>query len=339
MPTVKEYVGIEGMPRRLRLQYPGAIYHLMARGSGRQDIVSDDMDRERLQEQLGKAAIRCSWRIYAFAVMSNHLHVVLKTPEPNLSRGMQSFLSGYANAWSRRHRFSGHVFQGRYRTELLEDETYLWTVTRYLHLNPVRAGTVEHPAAWAWSSYPGYAHRRRRLEWVAYDELLASWGGAFGGSDPAGDYRRYVTAGLSDLPESPWKEAYDGWILGSGAFIGRVKAMVRGEPRRERRRESRLLQSVPLSRVIEIVSASYAIDRSEMSHRGSRHPARAALVYLARSRTMATNTELAGLLGLSRAESVPDLTRLFDAWLATDAKLRRQLRSWEEELDRSDHPK
>ena len=327
------------MPRRLRLQYPGAIYHLMARGNGRQDIVSDDVDRERLQEQLGKAAIRCSWRVYAFALMSNHLHVVLKTREPNLSRGMQSFLSGYANAWSRRHRFSGHVFQGRYRTELVEDETYLWTVTRYVHLNPVRAGTVEHPAAWAWSSYPGYAHRRRRLEWVAYDELLASWGGAFGGSDRAGDYRRYVTAGLSDLPESPWKEAYHGWILGSGAFVGRVKAMVRGEPRRERRRESRLLQSLPLSRVIEVVCASYAIDRNEMSHRGSRHPARAALVYLARSRTMATNTELAGLLGLSRAESVPNLTRRFDAWLVTDAKLRRRLRSLEEELDRSDHPK
>jgi Transposase IS200 like len=231
-------VGIEGIPRRLRLQYPGAIYHLMARVNGRQDIVRDDVDRKRLQEQLGKAAIRCSWRVYAFAIMSNHLHVVLKTPEPNLSRGMQSFLSG-----------------------------------------------------------------------------------------------------LSDLPESPWKEAYHGWILGSGAFIERIRAMVRGDPRRERRRESRLLQSLPLSRVIDVVCASYAIDRSEMSRRGSRHPARAALVHLARSRTMATNTELAGLLGLSRAESVPNLTRRFGAWLATDARLRRQLRSLEEELDQSDHPK
>ena len=130
----------------------------------------------------------------------------------------------------------------------------MWTVTRYVHLNPVRAGTVEHSAASAWSSYPRYAHRRRP-EWAAYDELLASWGGAFGGSDPAGGYRRYVIAGLSDLPESPWKEAYDGWILRSEAFIGRVKAMVPGEPCREAHRESRLLRSLPLSRVIEIVSA------------------------------------------------------------------------------------
>jgi REP element-mobilizing transposase RayT len=155
------------MPRRLRIQYPGAIYHLMARGNGRQDIVCDDDDRRRLQDALGRAAIRCSWRVYAFVLMSNHLHVVLKTPEPNLARGMQVVLSSYANAWARRHRFAGHVFQGRYRTEMVEDETYLWTVTRYVHLNPVRARLVEHPAAWPWSSYPGYAHRGRRLEWVA----------------------------------------------------------------------------------------------------------------------------------------------------------------------------
>jgi REP-associated tyrosine transposase len=108
------------MARRLRVQYPGAIYHVMARGNGRQDIVRADTDRDRLVEYLGRATVRCSWRIYAFVVMSNDLHVVLKTPGPNLSRGMQTFLSGYANAWFRRHRFNGHVFQGRYRTELIE---------------------------------------------------------------------------------------------------------------------------------------------------------------------------------------------------------------------------
>jgi REP element-mobilizing transposase RayT len=162
----------EAMPRRLRLQYPGAIYHLMARGNGRQDIVRDDDDRRRLLESLARAVARCSWTISAFVVLSNHFHLVLKTPRPNLARGMQAFLSAYANAWARRHRFCGHVFQGRYRTESVEDETYLWTVTRYMHLNPVRARLVEHPAAWPWSSYPGYAQGGRRLEWVAYDELI-----------------------------------------------------------------------------------------------------------------------------------------------------------------------
>src|SRR6202044_3708579 len=100
LPSCGEYVALEGMSRRLRLQYPDAIYHLMARGNGRQDIVCDDVDRDRLLHPLGRTAVRCSWIIYAFAIMSNHLHIVLKTPQPNFGRGMQAFLSAYANGWS-----------------------------------------------------------------------------------------------------------------------------------------------------------------------------------------------------------------------------------------------
>ncbi len=87
------------MARRLRIQYPDAIYHVMARGNGRQDIVRDDTDRDRLRDDLGRAALRCSWCIYAFVILSNHFHMVLKTPQPNLARGMQAFLSAYANVW------------------------------------------------------------------------------------------------------------------------------------------------------------------------------------------------------------------------------------------------
>ena len=118
------------MPRRLRIQYHGAIYHVMARGNGRQHIAHDDDDRRRLQDDLARAVSRCSWKVYAFVLLSNHLHLVLKTPEPNLARGMQGFLSSYANAWARRHHSCGHVFQGRYRTELVEDETSLWITCR-----------------------------------------------------------------------------------------------------------------------------------------------------------------------------------------------------------------
>ncbi len=324
------------MARRLRIQYPGAIYHLMARGNGRQAIVRDDEDRDRLVEYLGRAAIRCSWRVYAFVVMSNHLHVVLKTPEPNLARGMQGFLSAYANAWSRRHRFNGHVFQGRYRTELVEDETYLWTVTRYVHLNPVRAKLVEQPAEWRWSSYPGYVRDRRRLEWVAYDESLASSAGEFGGSgsQPATAYRRYVMAGLSQSPKSPWKEAYHGWILGSQKFVDRVRKLVNKAPRRDERRESRRLQGLSIERVSEVVCAEYGIEQSELSERGSPHPARAAMAYLARRHTTATNGELTAILGVSCAESVPNLTRRFELWLTEDSRTRKTLRRLEGTLSR-----
>jgi hypothetical protein len=147
-----------------------------------------------------------------------------------------------------------------------------------------------------------------------------------------------VTAGLSEPAESPWMGAYRGWILGSGAFVDRVRAMVRGESRRERRRESRLVQGVTLARVCDVVCASYGIERSELGRRGSRHPARAALAYLARRRTVATNAELMAALGLSRPESVPNLTRRFGAWLAADAAIRDQYRRMEEDLDRDAPP-
>jgi hypothetical protein len=248
---------------------------------------------------------------------------------------MQSFLSSYANAWSRRHRFGGHVFQGRYRTELIEDESYLWTVTRQVHLNPVRAGLAKHPAAWRWSSYPGYARRARRVDWVAYDELLAASTGAFGssGSDPAASYRRYVSAGVETAPESPWAQAHHGWLLGSARFVERVAALVRGAPAAERRRESRLVRGHSVERVCAIVCAAHGIEREELSQRGSRHPARAAMAYLARQRTSATNAELAQVLGLSRSECVPNLTRRYAKWLATDARVRKEFRSLEAELE------
>jgi len=307
----------------------------MARGNGRQDIVRDDHDREQLLVGLARTVRRCSWRVYAFAILSNHIHVVLKTPQPNLAQGMQNFLSSYANAWARRHRFVGHVFQGRYRAELVEDETYLWSVTRYVHLNPVRAGLVAEPGAWSWSSYAGYAHRRSRLDWVAYDELLASWEGAFGGSDASSSYRRYVTAGLAEPPPSPWSDAHHGWVLGSADFVARLAELVRCAPPRERRRESRLVQGLEFRRVYEVVRRVYQVESRELSRRGSRHEARAALAYLARRHTAATNAELAEVLGVSRPDSVPNLTRRFAGWLAEREEVRERLGRLEEELSRA----
>ena len=155
------------MARRLRIQYSDAIYHVMARGNGRQDIVQDDADRGRLVACLERVVRRSGWSLYAFVFLTNHLHLVLQTPRPNLAKGMQLFLSSYANGWARRHRHCGHLLQGRYRTELVEDETYLWVLTRYVHLNPVRAGLSATPEAWIWSSCPGYFRRRapRRPVW------------------------------------------------------------------------------------------------------------------------------------------------------------------------------
>ncbi len=141
------------MPRRLRIEYEGAIYHVMARGNARQDIVHDDDDRRRWLDDLGRAVGRAGWELIAFVLMSNHFHLLVKTPRPNLGRGMQAFLSAYSLWCNRRRRRAGHLFQGRYKAEMIEDEAYYWTVSRYIHLNPVRAGLVSIRDAWAYQAW------------------------------------------------------------------------------------------------------------------------------------------------------------------------------------------
>ena len=194
----------------------------MARGNARQKIVRDDADRRRLIDGLEQSVVRHGWDLPCYVVMGNHLHLLVKTPRPNLGAGMQSFLSGYAIWSGRRWRRPGHLFQGRYRAEMIEDESYYWTVSRYIHLNPVRAGLVKRPEQWAWSSYPGYRDARRAQAWVAHDELLAAWQGEYGGRDARAAYVRFVERGLDDPPARRFARPLAGGFSGSERFLARL---------------------------------------------------------------------------------------------------------------------
>ena len=122
----------------------------------------------------------------SFVLMPNHVHLFFRTLEANLSCGMQRLLSGYANWFAKRHRRPGHLLQGRFKGELVEDDSYFWTASRYIHLNPVRGERplVARPEDWPWSSYPGFCHEKDRKSWVAYGRIHDAWRGQYGGSDP-----------------------------------------------------------------------------------------------------------------------------------------------------------
>ena len=160
------------MARPLRIEFPGAIYHVMSRGNARQTVFRDDSDYQRLIKGLETVVGRLGWDLLCFVLMPNHFHLLVRTPRPNLSRGMQHLTSGYANWCSRRHRRPGHRFQGRFKSELIEDESYFWTVSRYIHLNPVRGKRplADHRRS-PWSSYPGYNRRQQRVGWEAAARL------------------------------------------------------------------------------------------------------------------------------------------------------------------------
>lgn len=161
------------MARALRIEYPGAIYHAMARGNSRQRIFFDEVDYGRFLHGIEATIDRFRFEVFSFVCMPNHIHLFFRTPQPNLSRGMQYLLSGYANWFNTRHRRSGHVYQGRFKGELIEDEQYFWTVSRYVHLNPVRGKRplVPRPEQWQWSSYPGYHRKQKQVAWIAYESV------------------------------------------------------------------------------------------------------------------------------------------------------------------------
>ena len=156
------------------------------------------------------------------------------------------------------------MFQGRFKGELVEDETYFWTVSRYIHLNPVRAGLVGHPADWPWSSYAGYANRRRRVPWICAEAVWGAWQGEFGGSDAARAYRRYVEQGIEDPPSSPFGNALQGWILGSQEFADRLRSLLLGRDEQQEVPRDRRLRCLDVSLVWEAVANDYGVKQESL---------------------------------------------------------------------------
>lgn len=168
------------MPRPLRNQVPGGIYHVYARGVDRQAIFRDDCDRTMYLRELARAVEKFRWRCLGFCLMPNHSHLLLETPAANLAAGMQHFHGRYARWFNDRHGRVGHLFQSRYGANLIEDDVEFWTAAAYLALNPVKAGLCSRPEDWPWSSHAGVigAARPRCLDAARLMELFGAYGGA-----------------------------------------------------------------------------------------------------------------------------------------------------------------
>ena len=143
------------MPRRPRIQPAGGTFHVFARGVRKETLFRDDEDRAYFLNLVGVVVRRYGWRVLAYCVMDNHFHLLVETPEPNLSGGMQRLKGDYATYFNERHSLVGHLFQQRFASRLIESEEYLGEVLRYIAFNPVRAGLCAHPSEWPWSSFHG----------------------------------------------------------------------------------------------------------------------------------------------------------------------------------------
>ncbi len=296
------------MPRLPRLQYPGAIYHLVTRGEGRRALFHDEAHYARFTQGLIDEVDRSGWIVLAFCWMPNHVHAMIKTPEPNLCRGMQHWLSGYANWYAKRNRRSGHLFQGRYKAYPVEDEGYYWNLSRYLHLNPCNGSKplADTPEAYPYSSCGGYFRASRRLDWVAYDEHHRYWLGRNGGKDPISEYRRFVKAGLVD-PLDPRVDRLRDWVYGGEDFLKRVLSMAAGDDPALNRRRVRRASPVSVDQIISATASQFSVTPVEYVGFRSGAAGRDMAAYLCRRYTQATLRELSERFGLSHPDSAADL--------------------------------
>jgi len=212
------------MPRKLRVEYEGAIYHVLNRGDRRELIFLDNTDREMFLGTLGEACAKTGWQVHAFCLLPNHFHLVVETPQPNLVAGMQWLASTYTARFNRRHKQFGHLFSGRYKALIVDGSGtgYFKTVCDYVHLNPVRAKLLLPPkplSAYAWSSWPEYLKSPpARWPWLRVDRLL----GEYGIPKDSAAGRRHLVAQVERRRAaeagSDYQQVRRGWCLGGEAF-------------------------------------------------------------------------------------------------------------------------
>ena len=215
------------MPRKLRVEYEGAIYHVMNRGDRREPVFLEEADYELFDRTLGEACGKTGWQVHAYCLMPNHFHLVMETPAANLVAGMRWLLGTYTARFNRRHRLFGHLFSGRYKSLIVDGSStgYLKTVCDYVHLNPARARLLkpgQRLAAWRWSSWPQYlAGAGKRRPWLRVDRVLGESG--IVKDNAAG--RRGLEKAMEGRKEqesagggSDWKELRRSWCWGEEAF-------------------------------------------------------------------------------------------------------------------------
>ncbi|MBN1910695.1 MAG: transposase [Pirellulales bacterium] len=313
------------MARPLRIEFPGALYHVMSRGNERKAIVRDDADRERRLDWLRRTVETHGWRLHAFVVMGNHEHLFVETPEPNLSAGMQYLNGSYTSYFNRRHRRSGHLLQGRFKAHLVEEEGYFLEISRYIHLNPVRAKMFVQPEAYRWSSFRGYARAASALPWVTYTRVLGEFGCDATAARRA--YARFVRSGIGQRIASPLAGARDGLLVGSDGFVSKMRRLLRDRPNDVAMPQLAHLKPRPTLEAIADTVANHFGHDANLWQPGRRidDASRAVAAYLARRRFGYPAHDVAQALGYRSHGGVHNAVRRIETASPTLRRTAEQL--------------
>ncbi|MFC1829319.1 transposase [Thermodesulfobacteriota bacterium] len=287
------------MARPWRIEYEGALYHILSRGNQKQDIFLSDVDRRLFLDTLGEMTSRYDIDIYAYVLMNNHYHLLLKTHLANLSKAMQWFGTTYTRRFNIRHDRVGHLFQGRYKSFMVENDAYLTQLSCYIHRNPLRAGIIPRLAEYSWSSYPTYAYRKKPPEWLKTDLILSQ----FGTKDPHHAYRKKVQ-NYAGEEESLLEDLRYGLFLGTNRFADTLrKRFVETSPLSELSQQVKLVKDADAETIIKKLSQALdcRIDNFKTSLRISKAEKmdRDLVLYCLWQSGLFTNHQIGELFGLS----------------------------------------
>ena len=306
------------MPRKLRVEYPGAIYHVMSRGNGKQDIFLGDVDRHDFVKSVAEVCEKTGFQVHAYCLMSNHFHLVVETPDANLVAGMSWLLSAYSLRFNRRHRLVGHLFSGRYKSLIVEGsgDGYLKTVCDYVHLNPARANLLapaQRLLEYPWSSFGGYlAGPGLRPAWIRVDRLLGEHGIREDTAEGRREFERQIEARrLEGMDEQEASQIRQGWFLGSPEFkeelLGRMEGKLGEHHSGELKRQGSVEKA---ERIIQEELAALGWTEEDLRARRKSDPAKLAMAARLRRETTLTLPRVAERLSLG-------------SWKSATVKLRR----------------
>ena len=263
------------MARPLRIQYAGAYYHVMNRGNRREDIFITDQDRKVFLDALADSCETYQIKLISYVLMSNHFHLLVQTPRANLSEFMRHFLVTYTVRFNRRNGRTGHVFQGRFKSLLVDEDEYLLPLSRYIHLNPIRTRRFEKAASskkceylkkYPWSSFPGYCYLKNRTKNIDYGWFLSNY---FGEDTAKGrrQYREYVCHATEGEIENPFEDVFHQSILGTQDFIDWVKKKLPHKGQREVPSLRKLQHDIPVERIIAEVARAGDVKVEDLQDR------------------------------------------------------------------------
>jgi REP element-mobilizing transposase RayT len=311
------------MARPLRIEYEGALYHVFSRGNKKQDIFHFDDDRNVFLDTIGHMSERFDIEIFAYVLMNNHYHLLLRTPQGNLSKAMHWLGTTYTRRFNVNNDQVGHLFQDRFKSILVENDSYLIQLSYYIHRNPLRAGIVKRLIDYPWSSYPAYAYNRRHPNWLSKELILSQ----IGGKGKQLRYRERVQQ-YSDESRRVWEELRHGFIYGSQNFVDHIKERyVGGEPDPAIPQQRSLLKDQDprqlLTRAAQILQCDLGQLKSAPRVTEGDQTNRDMLLYLLWQEGKNTNREIGLLLGLTHS-SVSRRIAIMRERLERDRKLRRK---------------